>query len=52
MVKVNTYIYGDFISLSFNRSIKASKFPENLKLADITPLYKKVKKILKKATDQ
>ena len=48
MVKVNTYIYGDFISLSLNSSIKASKFPENLKLADITPIYKKGKKDLKK----
>lgn len=49
MVKVNTYIYGDFISLSLNSSIKASKFPENLKLADITPLYKKGKKDIKKS---
>ena len=49
MVKVNTYIYGDFISLSLNSSIKASKFPENLKLADITPLYKKGKKYIKKS---
>ena len=37
MVEVNTYIYRDFICLSLNSSVKTSKFPENLKLADITP---------------
>ena len=32
-----------FLCASFNSSIKASKFPQCLKLADITPLYKKGK---------
>ena len=46
LLKENVDIFNDFVCTSFNSSINMSKFPENLKLADITPVYKKVKKIL------
>ena len=52
VLKENTNIFSNFLWNSFNNSIKFSTFPEILKHADITPLYKKVKKISKETTDQ
>ena len=47
IVKENIDVFSDFLCSSFNSSIKLSKFPENLKQADITPAYKKGKKDVK-----
>ena len=52
LLKENVDIFSYFVCTSFNSSINMSKFPENLKLADISAAYKKVKKILKGTTDQ
>ena len=41
LLKENVDIFSDFVCTSFNSSINMSKFPENLKLTDITPAYKK-----------
>ena len=40
----NVDIFGNFMCTSFKNTILTSQFYENLKLADITPLYKKGKK--------
>ena len=47
LLKENVDIFSDFVCTSFSSSINMSKFPENLKLADITPAYKKGKKDIK-----
>ena len=47
LLKENVDIFSDFVYTSFSSSINMSKFPENLKLADITPAYKKGKKDIK-----
>ena len=47
VLKENTNIFSNFLSISFNNSIKLSTFPEILKHGDITPLYKKGKKDIK-----
>ena len=47
LLKENVNIFSDFVSTSFNNSINMSKFSKNLKLADITPAYKKGKKDIK-----
>ena len=47
IVKENIDVFSDFLCSSFNSSLKLSKFPENLKQADITPAYKKGKKDVK-----
>ena len=46
-IKENIDIFGDFIGKSYNNTIKASQFYQNLKLADITPAHKKGKKDMK-----
>ena len=46
--KKNSGIFSNFLYNSFNNSIKMSAFPEVLKDADITPLYKKCKRDIKK----
>ena len=43
VIKENSDIFSSFLCTSFNSSRKTSKFRECLKLADIKPLYKKVK---------
>ena len=53
VLKENSDIFSNFLFNSFNNPIKLSTFPEILKHADITPLYKKkVKKISKETIDQ
>ena len=47
LLKENVDIFSDSLCTSFNSSINMSKFPENLKLANITPAYKKGKKDIK-----
>ena len=47
VLKENSDIFSDFLCNSFNNSIKLSTFPEFLKHADITSLYKKGKKNIK-----
>ena len=46
VVKENTDIFRNFLCNCFNNSIKLSTFPEILKHADITRLYKKGKKYI------
>ena len=41
VLKENTDIFSNFLCNRFNNSIKLSKFPDTLKHADITHLYKK-----------
>ena len=48
VLKENSDIFSNFLCNSFNNSIKLSTFPEILKHADITPLYKKGKKDIKR----
>ena len=43
VIKGNSDIFRSFLCTNFNSSIKTSNFPQCLKLADITPLYKKGK---------
>ena len=47
IIKENIDIFGDFIGKSYNNTIKASQFYQNLKLADIAPAHKKGKKDMK-----
>ena len=47
VLKENSNIFSNFLCNSFNDSIKLLTFPEILKHADITPLYKKGKKDIK-----
>ena len=47
LLKENVDIFSDFVCTSFNSSINMSKFPKNLKLADITSAYKKGKNDIK-----
>ena len=47
IIKSNSDIFSDFLYVSINSSIKSSLFPSCLKIADITPSYKKIKKDLK-----
>ena len=44
VLKENSDIFSNFLCNSLKNSIKLSAFPEILKHADITPLYKKGKK--------
>ena len=48
VLKESSDIFSNFLCNSFNNSIKLSTFPEILKHADITPLYKKGKKDIKR----
>ena len=43
-IKENLNIVNSFLWTSLTDSIKTSKFPQCLKIADITPLYGKNKK--------
>ena len=43
VIKENSDTFSSFLCNTFNSLIKTSKFPQSLKLADITPLYKKGK---------
>ena len=47
VLKENRDIFSNFLCNSFNNSIKLSTFPEIIKHADITPLYKKGKNDIK-----
>ena len=41
IIKVNSDIFADFLHQSFNDAIATSAFPQNLKNANITPVFKK-----------
>ena len=41
MLKLNNDIFFQYLSQIFNESIEAANFPNELKYADITPVYKK-----------
>jgi hypothetical protein len=47
IIKENIDIFSDFFHESFNECIKSSKFPANLKNANIIPIFKKGTKNLK-----
>ena len=40
IVQNNSDIMTDILSNNFNNSIYSSEFPNNLKLADVSPIYK------------
>ena len=48
IIKENSDIFSNFICESINNPIKSFYFPSCLKHADVTPLYKKCNKSLKK----
>ena len=50
--KENADICADILLASFNDSVEKSNFPSSLKKANITPVFKKVAKILRTTTDQ
>ena len=41
ILKLNNDIFSQYLSQIFNESIEATNFPNELKYADITPVYKK-----------
>ena len=51
IIKQNSDIFASFVRKSFNNMIDSSTFPAPLKLAHITPVFKKVLKIRKKIID-
>ena len=44
IVLENLHIFGPKVTHDFNYAIKVGLFPDNLKLADVTPAYKKLSK--------
>ena len=51
ILKLNSYIFFQYLSQSFNESIEAVNFPNEWKYADITPVYKKIIDTKKRITD-
>ena len=51
-IKENSDIFSNFIYQSFNNMIDVCIFPTSLKLANITPVYKKAQRIQRKITSQ
>ena len=49
ILKINPEVSADALQSLFNDTSKTGNFPENLKLADITPVFKKKKNPLHKA---
>ena len=47
ILKENVDIYKEFICQDINKNIQTCKFPDNLKLADVIPVYKKGDRTLK-----
>ena len=43
ILKLNNYIFFQYLSQIFNENIEAANFPNELKYPDITPVYKKKK---------
>ena len=41
IIKANVDIFSKFLHNEFNKSLDISKFPNNMKLADVTPVFKK-----------
>ena len=52
IIKENSDIFAAVPHFSFNNSIYQSEFPSILKLVNITPVFKRVTKILRKTIDQ
>ena len=52
IIKQNAYIFSKFFFVNINHSINNSTFPEELKLADVEPVFKKNSRTDKKITDQ
>ena len=52
IIKENSDIFAAVPHFSFNNSIYQSEFPSILKLVNITPVFKRVTKILRKTRDQ
>ena len=42
ILKLNNDIFSQYLSQIFNESIEGANFPNELKYADITPVYKKI----------
>ena len=52
IIKGNSDIFSNFTYQSFNNKIDVCIFPTSLKLANITPVYKKAQRIQRKITSQ
>ena len=52
IIKENADIFASFLHSSFNTSVTNSEFPSVLKQANITPVFKKGRDILKITIDQ
>ena len=46
ILKLNNDIFSQYLSQIFNESIEGANFPNELKYADITPVYKKNNRII------
>ena len=42
ILKLNNDIFSQYLSQIFNESIEAANFPNELKYADVSPVYKKI----------
>ena len=51
ILKLNNYIFSQYLSQIFNESIEAANFPNKLKYVDITTVYKKIMDTKKKIID-
>ena len=51
MLKLNDDIFSRYLSQIFNESIEEANFPNELKYADITPVYKKIVDTKKRIID-
>mgnify|MGYP001793765379 FL=1 len=41
IIKMNASVFSEILSTEFNRSLELCEFPKSMKLADVTPVYKK-----------
>ena len=51
ILKLNNDMFSQYLSLIFNKSNEAANFPNELKYADITPVYKKITDTKKRIID-
>ena len=51
ILKLNNDMFSQYLSLIFNKSSEAANFPNELKYADITPVYKKITDTKKRIID-
>ena len=52
IIKNNSDIFSKFFQANLNNAIETSTFPEQLKYADVKPVFKKIPELTRKAIDQ